>query len=94
MWANLLLAIPRQNSEISFCENDTVKHSFGVSETIDENYKSRYFSLAELEIGIYDVTVDLMKRVGFIEKPLRLFEQQVVFGDINKIRFKGKKSAL
>ncbi len=75
---------------ISFCENDTVKHSFDVSETIDENYKSRYFSLAELEIGIYDVTVDLMKRVGFIEKPLRLFEQQVVFGDINKIRFKGK----
>lgn len=75
---------------ISFCENDKVKHSFDVSETIDENYKSRYFSLAELEIGIYDVTVDLMKRVGFIEKPLRLFEQQVVFGDINKIRFKGK----
>ena len=75
---------------ISFCENDTVKHSFGVSETIDKNYKSRYFSLAELEIGIYDITVDLMKRVGFIEKPLRLFKQQVVFGDINKIRFKGK----
>ena len=75
---------------ISFCENDTVKHSFDISETIDENYKSRYFSLAELEIGIYDITVDLMKRVGFIEKPLRLFEQQVVFGDINKIRFKGK----
>jgi len=75
---------------ISFCENDTVKHSFDISETIDENYKSRYFSLVELEIGIYDVTVDLMKRVGFIEKPLRLFEQQVVFGDINKIRFKGK----
>lgn len=76
--------------KISFCENDTVKNSFDISETIDENYKSRYFSLAELEIGIYDVTVDLMKRVGFIEKPLRLFEQQVVFGDINKIRFKGK----
>lgn len=75
---------------ISFCENDTVKHSFDISETIDENYKSRCFSLVELEIGIYDVTVDLMKRVGFIEKPLRLFEQQAVFGDINKIRFKGK----
>ena len=75
---------------ISFCENDTVKHSFVISETIDENYKSRYFSLSELEIGVYDVTVDLMKRVGFIEKPLRLFKQQVVFGDINKIRFKGK----
>lgn len=75
---------------ISFCENDTVKHSFDISETIDENYKSRYFSLAELEIGIYDVTVDLINRVGFIEKPLRLYEQQVVFGDINKIRFKGK----
>lgn len=75
---------------ISFCENDTVKHSFDISETIDENYKSRCFSLVELEIGIYDVTVDLMKRVGFIEKPLLLFEQQVVFGDINKIRFKGK----
>lgn len=75
---------------ISFCENDTVKHSFDISETIDENYKSRYFSLVELEIGIYDVTVDLMKRVGFIEKPIRLFEQQIVFGDINKIRFKGK----
>lgn len=54
---------------ISFCVNDTVKHSFDISETIDENYTSRYFSLAELEIGIYDVTVDLMKRVGFIEKP-------------------------
>ena len=75
---------------ISFCENDTVKHRFDINETIDENYKSRYFSLAELEIGIYDVTVDLMKRVGFIEKPIRLFEQQIVFGDINKIRFKGK----
>lgn len=75
---------------ISFYENDTVKHSFDISEIIDENYKSRYFSLAELEIGIYDVTVDLIKRVGFIEKPIRLFEQQVAFGDINKIRFKGK----
>ena len=75
---------------ISFYENDTVKHSFDISEIINENYKSRYFSLSELEIGIYDVTVDLMKRVGFIKKPLRLFEQQVVFGDINKIRFKGK----
>lgn len=94
MWANLLLAIPRQKFRISFCENDKVKHSFDVSETIDENYKSRYFSLAELEIGIYDVTVDLMKRVGFIEKPLRLFEQQVVFGDINKIRTRAKVCAL
>lgn len=75
---------------ISFCENDTVKHSFDINENINENYKSRYFSLAELEIGIYDVTVDLMKRVGFIEKSIRLFEQQIVFGDINKIRFKGK----
>lgn len=75
---------------ISLCENNTVKHSFDISETIDENYKSRYFSLSELEIGIYDVAVDLIKRVGFIEKPVRLFEQQVVLGDINKIRFKGK----
>lgn len=75
---------------ISFYENDTVKHSFDINETIDKNYKSRHFSLSELEIGIYDVAVDLMKRVGFIEKPIRLFEQQVVFGDINKIRFKGK----
>lgn len=75
---------------LSFCENDTVKHSFDINEIIDENYKSRYFSLAELEIGIYDVIVDLMKRVGFIEKPIRLFEQQVMLGDINKIRFKGK----
>lgn len=75
---------------LSFCENYTVKHSFDINEIIDENYKSRYFSLAELEIGIYDVTVDLMKRVGYIEKPIRLFEQQVMLGDINKIRFKGK----
>lgn len=75
---------------ISFCENETVKHSFDISEILDENYKGRYFSLSELEIGIYDVTIDLMKRVGFVEKPIRLFEQQVVLGDINKIRFKGK----
>ena len=76
--------------KISFYENDTVKHRFDISEIIDENYKSRCFSLSELEIGIYHVAVDLMKRVGFIEKPIRLFEQQVIFGDINKIRFKGK----
>ena len=76
--------------KISFYENDTVKHSFDISEIIDENYKSRCFSLSELEIGVYNVAVDLMKRVGFIEKPIRLFEQQTVFGDINKIRFKGK----
>ena len=75
---------------ISFCENETVKHSFDISEILDENYKGRYFSLSEIEIGIYDVTIDLMKRVGFVEKPIRLFEQQVVLGDINKIRFKGK----
>lgn len=75
---------------ISFCENETVKHSLDISEILDENYKGHYFSLSELEIGIYDVTIDLMKRVGFVEKPIRLFEQQVVLGDINKIRFKGK----
>lgn len=77
--------------KISFYENNTLKHSFDISETIDENYKSRYFSLSELEIGIYDVTVDLMTRKGFMtEKTERLFEQQVVLGNINKIRFKGK----
>ena len=75
---------------ISFIENKALKHSFDISETLDANYKSKYFSLSELEIGIYNVTVDLMKQVGFIEKPIRLFEQQVVVGDINKIRFKGK----
>lgn len=75
---------------ISFYENNMVKYSFEIDETIDESYQRQYFSLAELEIGIYNVTVDLMKRVAFTEKPVRLFEQQVVFGDINKIRFKGK----
>lgn len=75
---------------ISFYENDIVKHSFDINEIIDENYESRCFSLAELEIGVYEVTVHLMKRVGFSEKPICLFKQQVVLGDINKIRFKGK----
>lgn len=75
---------------VSFCENDKVKHNFDIDENLDENYKSRYFSLSDLEIGIYNVTVDLMKQAGFIEKPIRLFEQRVALGDINKIRFKGK----
>jgi hypothetical protein len=73
---------------ISFCENDTVKHSFDISEVIDKNYKSRYFSLAELEIGIYDVTVDLMKRVGFIEKPIQLQKLQFTHGDLDSINKK------
>lgn len=75
---------------ISFYENCAVKHSIDITEIINDKYKSRCFSLAELEIGIYDVAVDLMKRVGFIEKPIRLFKQKVIFGDVNKIRFKGK----
>jgi len=76
---------------ISFCENDTVKHSFDISETIDENYKSRYFSLAELEIGIYDVTVDLMKRVGFVEKNIRLYMSQFTHGDLESINKKNEE---
>ncbi|RZT01078.1 hypothetical protein [Cuneatibacter caecimuris] len=76
---------------ISFHANDVVKHSFDINENIDENYKSSCFSLSELEIGIYDVTVDLVTRKGFMtEKVVCLFDQQVVVGDINKIRFKGK----
>ena len=76
---------------ISFHTNDGVKHSFDINESIDENYKSSCFSLSELEIGIYDVTVDLVTRKGFMaEKVVCLFNQQVVVGDINKIRFKGK----
>jgi hypothetical protein len=77
--------------KISFYENNILKHSFDISETIDKNYKSQFFSLSELEMGVYNVTVDLVKRTGFInEKPIRLFEQQAIVGDINKIRFKGK----
>lgn len=75
---------------ISFRENETVKNSFDLDEIIYENYEGRCLSLDELKIGIYDVTIDLMKRVGFIEKPICLFKQQVVLGDMNKIRFKGK----
>ena len=76
--------------KISFYESNTIKYSIELSEIIDENYNSRFFLLTELEIGIYYVTVDLIKRVGFIEKPIRLFMQQIVFGDINELRFKGK----
>lgn len=76
--------------KVTFYEHDTVKYAFEINETVDENYQSRCFSLSELEIGIYNVTVDLMKRFAFTEKTVRLFEQQVVLGDINKIRFKGK----
>lgn len=75
---------------VSFYENNIFRHGFEINETIDENYQSRYFSLSNLEIGIYNVTVDLIKRRAFIEEPVPLFEQQFVLGDINKIRFKGK----
>ena len=78
---------------ISFCENDTVKHCFDISETIDENYKSRYFSLSELEIGVYDVTVDLLKRVGFVEKPIRLYTTRFTFGDLDSINRKYEEIA-
>lgn len=75
---------------VSFCEKGVIKHTIDINETIDYNYKNRYFSLSELEIGVYDITIDLLKIVAFKEKPVRLFEQQIIFGDINKIRFKGK----
>ena len=76
---------------VSFYEKGVIKHTIDINETIDDNYKSRCFSLSKLEIGVYDITVDLLKRVAFVEKPVRLFEQQIIFGDINKIRFKGKR---
>lgn len=75
---------------ISFFENGMLRHNFDISEVIDQTYKRRCFSLADIEMGVYDVAVDLVKRVGFSEKSIRLFEQPVVIGDINKIRFKGK----
>ena len=78
--------------KISFYENDTEKHRFDISEIIDENYKSRCFSLSELEIGIYNVAVDLMKRVGFIEKPITLYTTRFTYGDLDSIN--RKKEAL
>lgn len=75
---------------VSFYEKNMVKHSFEINETITESCISHHYSLSELEIGIYDIAIDLIKRIGFTEKSIRLFEQHVIFGDINKIRFKGK----
>ena len=76
---------------ISFYENNIVKYSFDINENIDENYRSRSFSLSDLKMGIYNVTVDLVTRKGFMtEKTECLFKRQIVFGDTNKIRFKGK----
>lgn len=75
---------------LSFYEDDTVVYSFEIDEQITENYQSRHIALSGVKIGFYNITVDLLKQVGFTEKPIHLFEQQIVYGDINKIRFKGK----
>ena len=46
---------------VSFYEKGVIKHTIDINETIDDNYKSRCFSLSKLEIGVYDITVDLLK---------------------------------
>ncbi|MCH5323868.1 MAG: hypothetical protein J1E39_01520 [Eubacterium sp.] len=69
---------------ISFLEKGTVVHSFEV-----ENQSMKY-SLNDLEIGCYDVTVELVKRIAFANKQIKLYECSITYGDINIIRFKGK----
>lgn len=78
------------NFKISFYANNSNRYSFNIKETIDKNYTIKHFSLPNLETGIYHVTVELIKRVGFSEKTFRLYEEQVTIGDINEIRFNGK----
>lgn len=75
---------------ISFYENNTVIYSFEIDEQITESYQSRSFSLSNIEMGFYNITIDLIKQIGFTKKAIHLFEQKIVYGDINKIRFKGK----
>lgn len=76
--------------KISFYKSNVCKHSFTIDDFIYKGYNSKRFSLYDLETGIYDVTVDLMKRVGLTEQAVRVYEQQVVLSDIDNTRFKGK----
>ena len=47
------------------------------------------FSLQDVEIGYYTVVVNLIKG-GFLKQVVKLYEDDFIYGDINKIRFKGK----
>ena len=56
------------------------------------------FRVSFYEKGVIKHTIDINETIDdnyksrcFVEKPVRLFEQQIIFGDINKIRFKGKR---
>lgn len=48
------------------------------------------FPLKKLDIGCYNITVSLVKNVAFKKEMIKLYEQSIVLGDINIIRFKGK----
>lgn len=75
---------------LSFYENGELKHSLDINETISESYQIKRFDLSNLEIGVYNITVDLVKRIAFREQSVRLIERQVIIGSRNKVRFKGK----
>lgn len=69
---------------ISFIAEGSIKYCFSA-----ENQPMR-FSLEELDIGCYDIVVSLVKNVAFKKELIKLYEQSIIYGDINIIRFKGK----
>lgn len=76
--------------KVYFKENNELKECFEFEDTFDKNYENRLFLLDKLDDGLYDVSVDLIKRNVFFEETERLLERQIILGDINKIRFKNK----
>ena len=47
------------------------------------------FSLQDVEINYYTIVVNLIKD-GFLKQVVKLYEDDFIYGDINKIRFKNK----
>ncbi len=70
---------------ISFITEGSIAYGFEVG-----NQPIR-IPLKELDIGCYDISVALVKNVAFKKELIKLYEQLIIYGDINIIRFKGKR---
>jgi hypothetical protein len=79
---------PKPRFRLSFSENRMLAKSIEINETIDENYTVQQFSLSDLEMGSYDIAVDLLKRVAFSEKPIGMYETRISYGNPLLIKWK------
>jgi hypothetical protein len=79
---------PKPRFRLSFSENRMLVKSIEINETIDENYTAQQFSLSDLEMGSYDIAVDLLKRVAFSEKPIGMYETRISYGNPLLIKWK------